>query len=61
MKRKQLEYKAWRVGKDLLLAVSSKGVCIWTLYDNITITRREARALAKKINQALAAWDKAKE
>jgi hypothetical protein len=60
MTRKQLEYKAWRVGKDLRLAVSAQGVSIWTLYNGIDMSRREARTLVKRISKALAAWDKAK-
>jgi hypothetical protein len=61
MTRKQLEYKVWRCIDDLRLAVNRGGVCIWSMYQGIHITRREARALAKRINQALDAWAKAKE
>jgi hypothetical protein len=61
MKRTQLEYKVWRCSNDLRLVVNRGGVNIWSMYKDIHITRREARALAKKISQALEAWAKAKE
>ena len=61
MTRNHLEYKVWRCSNNLRLAVNRGGVCIWSMYKDIHITRREARALAKKISQALDAWAKATE